>query len=120
MNNPFLKANNPKKGSNKSEKIISSRWNSLKDSSENETHFKNEKKNKFIKSTETNNDFYKKDSSFKRYSGFKRASCFNRDTGFNRDAGFNKFINYVDETEKEEPVKEFNLQDQDDDFPALC
>ena len=108
MNNPFLKSSNTKKAPNKREEIPNTRWDSLKENSENESQFKNEKKNKFIKKTETNGDFYKKDSSFKR------------DSGFNNEQGFNKFINYVDHTEKEEPEKEFNLQEQDNDFPALC
>ena len=108
MNNPFLNSSNTKKAPNKREEIPNTRWDSLKENSENESQFKNEKKNKFIKKTETNDDFYKKESSFKR------------DSGFNNEQGFNKFINYVDHTEKEEPEKEFNLQEQDNDFPALC
>ena len=120
MNNPFLKSSNTKKPPNKREEIPNTRWDSLKENSENESQFKNEKKNKFIKKTETNGDFYKKDSSFKRDSGLNKNQGFKRDSGFNNEQGFNKFINYVDHTEKEEPEKEFNLQEQDNDFPALC
>ena len=114
MTNPFLNASNNKKSLKKTESTVNSRWSNLKETSEDDLEFKKERKNKFMKKTDPNN------SSFNKDSGFKKDSGFNKDSGFKKQQGFNKFIYYADDKEKEVPKKEFNLEEQDDDFPALC
>ena len=78
------------------------------------SEFKNERKNKFIKKKDTNNSFLKKKLGSNKYTEL------NNETGLKKEQSFNKFINYVDDKDEEEVNKEFNLEEQEDDFPALC